>query len=221
MPKTPQEHLIMQNWNLNIASLAQESHNPSTHKASPLCWSPPHPPSFKLNFDGAAKGNPGMAAYGGIFRTSEGSPLHIHHGSIGRDPNNAAELEGLWTGLSIAENQNFFPLDIEGDSQILIEATIIIQSGTSAAKIASSWRLLGRLEQIEDWLKTPRSINFRHVRRTANKVADRLANQGVNQQIPFYSGPLNSSNDLQLQRYCTLLVQHDLSIPDAGVRDRA
>lgn len=209
----------MQNWNLNISSSAQGSHNPSTHKDSPLCWSPPNPPSFKLNFDGAAKGNTSPAGYGGIFRTSEGSPMHIYHGSIGRDTNNTAELEGLWTGLCIAEDENFFPLDIEGDSQILIEVANRIQYGTSAANIASSWRLLGRLEQIEDWLRTPRSVNFRHVRRTTNKVVDRLANQGVNQQIPFYSGPLKNSNDLKLQKDCTLLVQQDLSIPDAGVRD--
>ena len=118
--------------------------------------------------------------------------------------------------MCIVVQENFLPLEIEGDSRILIEAATRIQSRSSAAKIASSWRLLNRLEQMEEWLRTPRSIIFKHVRRTANKVADRLANQGVNLDLPFFSGPLSSSNDLQLQHDCTLLVHNDLSLPDAG-----
>lgn len=99
---------------------------------------------------------------------------------MGRDTNNAVELESLWQGLRISKTGNLLPLEVEGDSQILIEAAIRIQSGSSATKIASSWRPLSRLEQIEEWLKTPRNISFKHIRRTANKVADRLANQGAN-----------------------------------------
>lgn len=60
--------------------------------ASPLNWSPPTSHSYKLNFDGAAKGNLGLAGYGGVFRNKVGSVLHIYDGSIGKDTNNAAEL---------------------------------------------------------------------------------------------------------------------------------
>jgi len=51
---------------------------------------------IQLNFDGAYKGNPGKAGYEGIFRDHEGIPLLIFYGSIGRDINNSAEVEGLW-----------------------------------------------------------------------------------------------------------------------------
>jgi len=143
--------------------------------------------------------------------------MQIYHGSIGRDTNNAAELESLWQGLCIAKSKNLLPLEVEWDSQILIEVAIRIQLGSSVAKIASNWRLLSRLEQIEEWLKTPCSITFRHIWRTTNKVADRLANQGADQQLPFFFGPLNSSNDTQLKEDCTLLVHQDLFLPDPGV----
>lgn len=146
--------------------------------------------------------------------------LHIYHGSIGRDTNNVAELEGLWKGICTTVTKNLFPLVIEGDSQILIEAVSWIQSDTSARKITSSWRLLSRLEQIEDWFRSPRSVTFQHVRQSANKVVDRLANQGSDQQLPFFSGPLSRSNDEKLKHECTLLVQQDLSLPDVGDRDR-
>jgi len=48
----------------------------------------------------------------------------MYHGSMGRDTNNTAEIEGLWQGLCIAETKNLLPLEVEGDSQILIEAAI-------------------------------------------------------------------------------------------------
>jgi len=47
-------------------------------------------------------------------------------------------LEGLFEGICIAEQKNFFPLEVEGDSLILITVATRIQAGTSAAKITSS-----------------------------------------------------------------------------------
>eukprot|EP00253_Pinus_taeda_P020881 PITA_20881 len=117
-----------------------------------------------LNFDGAAKGNPGPAGYGGVIRNDKGIIHHVFFGSIGNDTNNAAELEGLWKGLCIADQQGFYPLVAERDSQILINAAIRIQAGTPATKVASSWRLLNRLESLEVRLRKPNSIIFQHVK---------------------------------------------------------
>ncbi len=176
LPDSPQECLIMKAWNLDLSLLAHVKSRPPTSSASPLNWSPPASNSYKLNFDGAAKGNPGLAGYGSVFRNEVGAALHIYYGTIGKDTNNAAELEGLWKRICIADQKNFFPLEVEGDSLILITTTTRIQAGTSTAKIASSWRLLSRLELLEERLRNPQSITFKHVRRTDNKVADRLAN---------------------------------------------
>lgn len=145
-----------------------------------------------------------------------GKIMHMYHGTTGKDTNNAAELEGLWNGICISEQKNFYPLEAEWDSLILIIVAIRIQASTSTAKIASSWRLLSRLEQMGEWLWTRRSITFKHIRRTTNKVADKLANQGVNQQLPYFLDTLCDSNDVQLKNECTSLVQQDYSLPDAG-----
>eukprot|EP00253_Pinus_taeda_P027831 PITA_27831 len=165
----------MKAWNLDLSFLTHVKSRPPTSSASPLNWSPLASNSYKLNFDGAAKGNPGLAGYGGVFRNELGAALHIYYGTIGKDTNNAAELEGLWKGICITNQKNFFPLEVEGESLILITVATKIQAGTSAAKIASSWRLLSILELLEERLRNPRSITFKHVRRTANKVVDRLA----------------------------------------------
>jgi hypothetical protein len=105
-----------------------------------------------------------------------------------------------------------YPLEVEGDSFIIIAAIIRIQAGSPASKTATIWRLLSRLEQMEERLRIPRSITFRHIRHTTNKVADRMANQGVNQQINNFSSPLSDTNDEQLQKECIALAQQDYSI---------
>eukprot|EP00253_Pinus_taeda_P007787 PITA_07787 len=144
-------------------------------------WSPPPKITYILNFDGASKGNPGITGYGGIIRNSQGNSLKIYFGSIGWKTNNAAELEGLWQGLQIAQLQSFFPLIVEGDSQILINMAIKIQQGSPAQKVSKSWRLATRLESLQTWLQNNQATTFKHTRREGNKVADFLANLGVKQ----------------------------------------
>lgn len=87
-------------------------------------WTPPVSSAFKLNFDGAAKGNLGQTGYGSVIRNDKGIIQHIFFGSIGNDTNNVAELEGLWKGICIADLQRYYPLVVEGDSLILINAAI-------------------------------------------------------------------------------------------------
>eukprot|EP00253_Pinus_taeda_P011233 PITA_11233 len=215
-PTSPREKIIWNSWNLNISYSQQDIHSNPPKVTSPSQWSPPVGATFKLNFDGAAKGNPGPSGYGGVIRNAEGSVEYIYYGSTGINTNNMAELEGMWKGICVADQHNFYPLEVEGDSLILINAATRIQAGSSAAKIASSWRLLSRLETLEERLRRPNSIIFKHVRRNANKVADRLANQGVNQHGPHYTGTLHDAKDTQIQKDCHTLVLQDLHLPAAG-----
>ena len=83
-------------------------------------WSPPPPIVYKLNFDGASRGNPGPVGFGGICGDSQGRIIFVFLGAISRDSNNSAELEGMLQGLQCLVRRNNFPVIIEGDSQILI-----------------------------------------------------------------------------------------------------
>jgi len=216
MPETQQERLILTEWNLDLKALSRVVANPSFRSTSQSSWSPPAYNTYKLNFDGAAKGNPSPAGFGGVIKRHTGEAVRVYYGTIGKDTNNAAELEGLWKGICLAEQHHFFPLVVEGDSLILIEAAKRIQAGTKAVKIATSWRLLSRLEYLEEKLHNPLNITFQHVRRTANQVADRMANQGVSQSKPYFSGSLDMVDDAQLKQDCINLVQKDLPLPDAA-----
>ena len=131
---------------------------------------------FQLNFDGASKGNPGKAGYGGVFRDHYGIPQLIFLGSKGWDSNNSAEFEGLWQGLTLAQDKSFFPLIIEGDSQIIINMVTKLMQGSPIHRVSRSWRMAQRLELIDKWLSQHQEISFKHTKWEGNKLVDFLAN---------------------------------------------
>ena len=50
---------------------------------------------MKCNIDGASKGNPDMASYGGVIRDEKGCIQCIFHCNLGRATNNMAKLMAL------------------------------------------------------------------------------------------------------------------------------
>lgn len=54
----------------------------------------------------------------------------MYYANIGRDTNNSAELEGLWQGLLLAWKHDYHPLEVEGDSQILIDMAKHLLNGS-------------------------------------------------------------------------------------------
>ena len=66
---------------------------------SPLEWCLPPEGHFKVNFDGASKGNPGSARFGGVIKNPKGNIVQFYHGFIVHDMNNIDEMEGLLYGL--------------------------------------------------------------------------------------------------------------------------
>jgi ribonuclease HI len=140
----------------------------------PSSWSFPPPGFIKLNFDGASKGNPGPVGFGAVLRDWTRQITYILVGHLGHDTNNSTELWGLLKGIQLAINLNINNLIIEGDSKVIPINGI--------AKISPSWRLLSLLETFRSLLKPSLTLLPSHVRQDANKVADKLANEGVNSQ---------------------------------------
>ena len=63
--------------------------------SSPTMWLTPPLGVFKLNFNGASHGNPGLTSFGGLCRDHDGWIKKVFMGAIGEDTNNSTELEGL------------------------------------------------------------------------------------------------------------------------------
>lgn len=167
---------------------------------------PPPPNLFQLNFDGASKGNPSPSGFGGVFRDHTGNLHLIYLGSNGWDTNNSSELEGLWQGLIQAQRHNFFPLIIEGDSQIIINMGKKISQGAPVHKVSKRWRMAHRLDLIQHWLTQYQAVSFQHTVREGNKLADFLANVGVDSNIETFSAAtLTIGTEDQLRDYLQLV----------------
>jgi len=201
---------ILQNWGINLKKLQSTHQRDATiHSSSPDRWQPPLAGSYKLNFDGAAKGNPGQAGFGGAIRNSQGEILWAYWGSIGWDTNNVAELEGLLAGLALVEKLNIKPVTLEGDSQIIINMAKQLQQGYHLNKLTKNWRLECRVERLAEILNRFRHCDFSHVRRRANRVADKLANQGVMVEVSSESTKWPPQQDTEWGRQVTQLATED------------
>lgn len=64
-------------------------------------WNPPGNGWFKLNFDGATKGNPGMANIGGIIRACKGNFVAGFVGGIGIQSSMTVESRVLLKGVEL------------------------------------------------------------------------------------------------------------------------
>ena len=104
-------------------------------------WSPPPQRIFKLNFDGVAKGNSGLAGIGGVIRNSEGSILGVFWGAIGETTNNMAEIKVLMIGPDMVRTNGWQPTIVEGDSLIIIQMANKILNGKHVHKVANNWCL--------------------------------------------------------------------------------
>lgn len=201
-PSLPQEQSVWANWKIHLNQKPTLKDNPTKSKQRPAKWTLPPSNMFQLNFDGASKGNPGKEGFGGVFRDHYGIPQLIFLGSKGWDSNNSAELEGLWRGLTLAQDKSFFPLIIEGDSQIIINMVTKLMQGSPIHKVSSSWRMAQRLELIDKWLSQHQAISFKHTKREGNKLVDFLANIGVKIGVDLFVGSIsNIASEVQLSDF--------------------
>eukprot|EP00253_Pinus_taeda_P019962 PITA_19962 len=170
---------ILKNFRLDVGS--HNSVLPQGNPQSHLCesWQCPPDGGLKLNFDGASRGNPGSAGIGGVFRNQKGEILHIYYRALGESTNNEMEFVALEHGLRIAKSRNFHNLIAEGDSSLVITTVQKLQRGIRANKVIKHWRLAKVTENIEELLRGLQGTVFQAIRRRANKVADYLANCGV------------------------------------------
>lgn len=186
--------------------------NPHTH----LCesWQSPPDGGIKLNFDGASRGNPGSAGIGGVFRNQKGEILHIYYRALGESTNNEMEFTALEHGLRIAKSRNFHNLIAEGDSSLVITTVQKLQRGVRANKAIKHWRLAKVTESIEEILRGLQGTVFHAIRRRANKVADYLANCGVDSHGNGWDSCWEEVNCQSLKDRCAQLAQQDMNTTD-------
>lgn len=85
-----------------------------------VIWIPPPCYWIKCNMDGAAKGSPGLASCGGIFRDRSGATLCCFAVNLGINHSLQAEIFGAIYAIEIAYKKGWHNLWLECDSLLVI-----------------------------------------------------------------------------------------------------
>ena len=126
----------------------------------------------RLYTDGGARGNPGPAAYGFVLETEDGTVLAAEGVAIGTATNNVAEYSGLVAGLRRALELHVPDLEVVSDSELMVKqmrGEYRVKNAALQSLFVEASRLARRLESVE----------YRHVKRARNELADRLVNEAL------------------------------------------
>ena len=76
---------------------------------------------------------------------------------------------------------------VEGDSQIIINIACRLQAGSVTTQVSKNWRWESRLNVLRQILTGEEAFLLTHVKREGNKVADAMANAGVESEFSFHA----------------------------------
>lgn len=127
---------------------------------------------LKMYTDGGSRGNPGDAGIGVAIFDEADNPVAEISRYIGTQTNNAAEYYALVRGLEEAISLQAGWVDIYMDSELVVKQI----KGEYQVKSES----LKPLHEIaKAYLKRLHGYSISHIRRNGNKLADKLANDGM------------------------------------------
>ena len=143
----------------------------------------------RMQADGAARGNPGPAAYGFVLDTPSGAELAGEGVAIGEATNNVAEYRGLIAGLERAVALGVTRLEVRMDSELVVRQMTGRYRVKHPGLVPLFRRARALVESLEHW-------DIRHVPREQNKRADALANQALDEALGLRAG----RNDMESAR---------------------
>ena len=129
-----------------------------------------------LMVDGAARGNPGQAGCGAVICDDSGAVVKKLSRYLGQTTNNVAEYEGLLMGLEALIELGQKKIRVQSDSQLLVR-----QLNDEYRVKDEKLRLL--FNRARSLLRHFDAYRILHVPRESNKLADRLANQGIDDAL--------------------------------------
>ncbi|XP_015936169.1 uncharacterized protein LOC107462117 [Arachis duranensis] len=136
-----------------------------------ICWECPPEDWMKVNTDGAAKGNPGMAGCGGLIRNYQGRWIAGFVANIGYCTAYYAELWGVYYGLKTAWELGMRKIILEVDSKAVVD---VIKGATNFNKHPEA--IVRKIVKI---LQRKWQTKLVHSYREGNRGADCMANESL------------------------------------------
>jgi len=127
--------------------------------------------AVRIHIDGAARGNPGPAAFAFIIRR-DGQPAEEHKETLGTKTNNYAEYTALVKALERAADRGDRELHIYSDSELLVKQ----MNGEYKVKNPDLKELYDEASILRRKFK---SVKLEHIPRARNSDADRLCNEAL------------------------------------------
>ncbi|GLJ30804.1 hypothetical protein SUGI_0611220 [Cryptomeria japonica] len=150
-----------------------------------VVWTPPKTRNFKINFDGASRGNPGKSGFGAIIRNEFGNLVGANYGPLGINTNNMAEMAGLLAGLEWCVARGIQDVEVEGDSQIILNGI--------SKQTFENWKLEAVRPKIQRLCDRFNNLTLKHIYREGNLAVGWLANCGIN-----FDGPIQLTEKEEL-----------------------
>jgi ribonuclease HI len=126
----------------------------------------------RLFTDGGARGNPGPAAYGFVLESEDGTVLAAEGEAIGSATNNVAEYSGLIAGLQKAVELHVPEVEVVSDSELMVKQ----MRGEYRVKNEA---LRGLYDEATALARRVGNVEYRHVKRAHNELADKLVNDAL------------------------------------------
>ena len=123
--------------------------------------------------DGASRGNPGESGLGIIIKSEDGTVLHTCSRYLGRTTNNVAEYSALLELLDLVRTIPCTRVVAHSDSELMVRQV----NGDYKVRDPELKRLHARVTA--RLRSAPYRFELRHVPRSQNSEADRLANAGI------------------------------------------
>jgi ribonuclease HI len=124
-----------------------------------------------IHTDGAARGNPGPAAFAFVI-ARPGQPPVEEHGCLGDTTNNVAEYTAMVKALEKARDLGGRRVDIQSDSELMIKQ----MRGQYKVKHEGLRPLYEQAKRLSAGFE---AVTFHHVRREQNRRADELCNEAL------------------------------------------
>jgi ribonuclease HI len=138
------------------------------------------PLTLTINIDGAARGNPGPAAWAYVIQ-HDGQAILEENGPVGQATNNVAEYTALMKALAKAAELKASTVHIRSDSELLVKQ----MNGQYKVK---NPRLRELYQEANQLARQFDRVEFSHVYREENLEADRLCNEALDGK-PLQSSP--------------------------------
>lgn len=136
----------------------------------------PFPEKVKVFADGGSRGNPGPSASGYVILDREDNVLVDEGVYLGVTTNNQAEYTAIKLALEDCQKRGVRDIEVYMDSLLVINQV----KGIYKVKNRDLWPLHDAVKQMS---KTFAHINFSHVPREFNKLADAAVNRALDEQL--------------------------------------